>query len=233
MENTPVFESLDQPVTVSRKMPESAFVSSTALFSVVGAFLQQPRQFFQEVRAGIEIYKKIGALLLSSSLFLAAYGAVLGSGHPLLSLNAAFAVPILFLGSLATCVPVMYLLDVLSGSQRSLSQMVVVLATSLCAGSTVFFSFAPIMIVFRLTGSLQQYFWLNVGVLAMSMLVGLIYLTQGLLQTTIVDAAHGLSVLNKRLHLLWMFLFAMVISQMAWGMLNFYQSVGGFMSLLR
>ena len=191
MENLSTVESLERPLAVSTPPQwQSAAGRSTSPFTIVGVFLQSPKHFFAEVKVNMGVGKKIVALLLSSVAFLAVYGAVLGSGHPLLSLNAAFALPVLFLGSLVTCVPVMYLLDVLSGSQRSLSQMVVVLFTSLCAGATVLFSFAPIMIVFRLTGNLQQYFWLNVGVLAMAMLVGLIYLTQGLLQTTIVDLGH-------------------------------------------
>ena len=109
-------------------------------FGIMGLVLQQPRLFMREIREGVRLAEKIWMLALSSTVFLAVYGATLGSGHPLLSLNVMIAVPFLFLSSLVTCIPVMYLFDVLTGSQRSLAQMVAVLLTSLGAASTVFFS---------------------------------------------------------------------------------------------
>jgi hypothetical protein len=211
---------------------DKGLYSLTNNFAIMGAVLQQPAQFFIEIRNEVNLSQKIWTLLASSLMFLAIYGAVLGTGHPFLSLGAAIAIPFLFLGSLATCIPVMYLLDVLTGSQRSLSQMVAILLTSVSAAATVFFSFAPIMVVFRLTGTLLQFFGVNLGILALATLVGLIYVTQGLIQTAMVDTSHNLSRVNRRLHFLWMLLFLMVMSQMAWSMLSFFQATGGFLGWL-
>ena len=155
--------------------------SLTGSFAVMGVVLQQPAQFFKETRAGLNLAEKIGMLSISAIVFLAVYGAVLGSGHIYLSLGAALAMPVLFLGSLVTCVPVMYLLDVLSGSQRSLGQMTAVLLASLSTAGLVFVSFTPIMMLFRLTGSLQQFFWLNIVILALATVTGLFYVSQGLI----------------------------------------------------
>lgn len=224
--------SLDKR-SVSREQRRGAALGSLDdSFAIVGAVLQQPAQFFQEIRNGINLTEKIAMLLASSAIFLTVYGAVLGAGHPLLSLSTALAIPFLFLGSLVTCIPVMYLLDVLSGSQRSLSQLVAVLLTSTCAAATVFFSFAPIMVVFRLTGTIPQYFWLNIGVLAVATLIGLIYVTQGLIQTGMVDTTHSLSRINQQLHFVWMLLYLMVVSQLALSMLAFFETTGGFFSWL-
>jgi len=206
-------------------------VGLTDHFAIMGAVLQHPAQFFSEIGNSVNLLEKILTLFTTSAIFLLIYGAVLGAGHPLLSLGAAVGVPILFLGSLATCIPVMYLLDILSGSQRSLGQMIAILLTSVSAAAMVFFSFAPIMVLFRLTGTLYQFFWLNLGILAMATLVGLVYVTQGLIQTARVDPSHNLSGLNRRLHFLWMLLFLMVMSQMAWSMLSFFQRTGGFFGL--
>lgn len=200
-------------------------------FAVVGQLLQQPRQFFVEIKEGVMLPEKIGMLLISSTVFLALYGAVMGAGHFYLSLGAAIGMPFLLLVSLAACVPVMYLLDVISGSQRTLGQLVAVLLSSIGAAATVFFSFAPIIIVFRLTGTIPQFFWINTGVLAMATLVGLIFVTQGLIQTAIVDEKNALSRVNRRLHFLWMLLYLMVVSQIAWSMLAFFQRTGGFIGL--
>jgi hypothetical protein len=227
-----VGSSFDQGLPFRESWSNRGASSLTNNFAIMGAILQQPAQFFAEIRNGINLSEKIWTLLTSSAIFLMIYGAVLGTGHPFLSLGAALAVPFLFLGSLATCIPVMYLLDVLSGSQRSLSQMIALLLVSVSTAAAVFFSFAPIMIVFRLTGTLYQFFWLNIGILAMATLVGLIYVTQGLIQTAMVDTGHSLSGINRRLHFLWMLLFLMVMSQMAWSMLSFFQATGGFLGLL-
>lgn len=204
----------------------------TESFAIIGPVLQHPRQFFNEIREDVHLTRKIWALSLISAIFLTIYGAMLGSGHPLLSLNVAIAVPFLFLGSLATCIPVIYLFDVLTGSQRSLAQMVAVLLTSFCATSTVFFSFAPMMVVFSLTAGLPQFFGLNLCILAIGTFVGLLYMVQGAIHTTIVDPNHHLSKVNHHLHFLWVPLFLMVSAQMAWGLLAFYQKTGGFLSLL-
>lgn len=224
--------SRDKSLPLRESGRSKGLSGGTDNFAVVGAFLQQPAQFFIEIRDGINLPQKIWTLLISSTIFLAVYGAVLGVGHPYLSLGAAIGIPFLFLASLATCIPVMYLLDVLSGSQRSLSQMVAVLLTSISAAGTVFFSFAPIMVVFRITGTIAQYFSLNLGILAMATLIGLIYVTQGLIQTAIVDTSHALSGINRRLHFLWMLLFLMVVSQMAVSLLSFFERTGGFLAWL-
>ena len=204
----------------------------TDSFAIIGPVLQQPRQFFSEIRERVHLSRKIWALSLISAIFLTIYGAMLGSGHPLLSLNVAVAVPFLFLSSLAACIPVIYLFDVLTGSQRSLAQMVAVLLTSFCATATVFFSFAPMMVVFSLTATIPQFFGVNLCILAIGTFVGLLYMVQGAIHTTIVDPNHHLSKVNQHLHFLWVPLFLVVIAQMAWGLLSFYQKTGGFLSLL-
>jgi hypothetical protein len=216
----------------ARKTRSGARRGLTDSFAVIGPVFQQPKQFFREIREGIRLSEKIGSLLISSAVFLTVYGAILGSGHPLLSLNAALTVPFLFLSSLIICIPVMYLFDVLTGSQRSLAQVVAVLLTSLCAASTVFSSFSLIIMVYSLTGDLVNFFGLNLAILAMAALVGLIYVTQGIIQTALVDTNHSLSRVNQWLHFLWILLYLAVISQMAWGALLFFQKTGGFPSVL-
>ncbi|MCP4538383.1 MAG: hypothetical protein GY832_14700 [Chloroflexi bacterium] len=204
----------------------------TDSFAIIGPVLQQPRQFIREIRDGVHLPEKIWALSISSVVFLTIYGATLGSGYLLLSLNVAIAMPFLFLSSLITCLPVMYLLDVLTGSQRSITQIVAVLMTSLCAAATVFFSFAPIMVAFNLTGTIMQFFWLNVAILAMATLVGLVYMVQGIIQTAIVDTSHAFSKINPLLHFVWMLLFLTVTTQVGWWLLKFHQRTGGFLMIL-
>jgi hypothetical protein len=206
----------------------------TDVFGIVGPVLQHSSRFFDEVRSGVQLGWKLVALSVTSVVFLTTYGAVLGSGFPLLSLNVAVGVPVLFLGSLLTCIPAVYLLDVLTGSRRSLGQIVIVLLTAQCAAATVFFCFSPIVVVFRLTGPLTRYFVLNVGILGLAITVGLVYMVQGLMRTSIVDNRNDLSRINGRLQLAWMLLFLLVSVQVAQWMLDYYQRTGGFvMALIR
>jgi hypothetical protein len=223
--------SFDERRSLLESRGSSKLVSLTDHLAIMGAVLQQPTQFFSEIYNSVNLFEKILTLFTTSAIFLMIYGAVLGVGHPLLSLGAAVAIPLLFLGSLATCIPVMYLLDILSGSQRSLSQMIAILLTSVNAAAVVFFSFAPIMVLFRLTGTLYQILLLNIGILALATLVGLVYVTKGLIQTANVDPSHNLGRLNRLLHFFWMLLFLIVTSQMAWSMLAFFQRTGGFFGL--
>ena len=222
---------LDKSITGQRSRGKgwSRFTDS---FAIIGPVLQQPKRFFREIREGVHLPEKIWALSISSIVFLAIYGATLGSKHLLLSLNVAIAIPFLFLSTLVTCLPVMYLLDVLTGSQRSIAQIVAVLLTSLSAAATVFFSFAPIMVAFNLTGTIVQFFLLNIGVLAMATLVGLMYMVQGIIQTAIVDTSHSLSKVNQLLHFLWMLLFLTVTTQVGGWLLGFHQRTGGFLMVL-
>jgi len=197
---------VDQSLSGQRRKGKSRrrFTDS---FAIIGPVLQRPKQFFGEIRQGINLAEKIWALSISSIVFLAIYGATLGSGYLLLSLNVAVAMPFLFLSSVATCIPVMYLLDVLTGSQRSITQIVAVLLTALCVAATVFFSFAPLMVAFYLTGTIIQFFWVNLGILVIAMMVGLFYMIQGIIVTAIVDTGHTLSKINRQLHFLWVLLF--------------------------
>ena len=67
-------------------------------FGIVEAILRSRDQFFEEIRAGLDLAEKIRAMLISSTAFLAAYGAVLGSTHSLgQALSSAVKLPLLFL----------------------------------------------------------------------------------------------------------------------------------------
>ncbi len=222
---------MDTSLTGQRRKQKSRR-KFTDSFAIIGPVLQRPKQFFAEIHQGINLAEKVWALSISSIVFLAIYGAAIGSGHLLLSLNVAIAMPFLFLSSMATCLPVMYLLDVLTGSRRSVTQLIAALVTALCAAATVFFSFAPLLVTFYLTGTLIRFFWLNLIVIVIAMLVGLIYMVMGIIQTASVDTNHPLSESNRYLHFLWLPLFLIVTAQICTWMLDFHQTEGGFLMVL-
>src|SRR5690606_15477742 len=89
--------------------------------AVIETILRNRYHFFQEIRDGIGLNDKMRAMLISSVLFLALYGAVLGSTHSLWqTLSSAAKLPLLFLATLIVCSPTLYFFNVLFGSNQSL-----------------------------------------------------------------------------------------------------------------
>lgn len=193
------------------------------IFGVIGAILQRPGQFFEEIRDGIGLQEKVQATLLTSLIFLALYGAVLGSGHPLQALSSALKLPLVFLASLIACAPTLYIFDQLLGSKRSLGQTVAILLTSLAATSVLLFSFIPVTVALRLMVDGYQFFkLLNVAFVVIAMAVGIFYLVTGL--TTSTGPNKGM--LNNLLYICWILLFLFMVSQVAWSLRPFFHYPG-------
>ncbi len=184
---------------------------------IVGPILQHPTAFFAEIVQNHELGQKISGMFIASTIFLTLYGAMLGLGNIRSSFYLAIAIPVLFLSSLIICLPVMYLSDVMTGSQRSLSQICAVLLTALTAASTVLFSFSLLVGLISLTGNFYRPFMLNTTVLGLAIFIGLTYMSRGILLTSQVDTTHHLSKVNQQIHLFWLILFLLVITQIAWG----------------
>ena len=91
--------------------------------AVIETILRNRNHFFIEIRDGVGLKEKMKAMLISSILFLALYGAVLGSTHSLWqTLSSAVKLPIVFLATLVVCSPTLYFFNVLFGSNQSLTQ---------------------------------------------------------------------------------------------------------------
>lgn len=196
---------------------------SGEIFGVISAILRQPGQFFEEIRDGIGLQAKVQATLLTSLIFLALYGAVLGSGHPLQALSSALKLPLVFLASLTACAPTLYIFDQLLGSKRSLGQTIAILLTSLAATSVLLFSFIPVTVALRLMVHGYQFFkLLNVAFVAIAMSVGIFYLVTGL--TTSTGSNQGMR--HNLLYVCWIILFLFMISQVAWSLRPFFHYPG-------
>jgi hypothetical protein len=193
-------------------------------FAVVEDILRNRRDFFDEIREGVEIPAKIRAMLISSVLFLALYGAVLGSTHSLLqTISSALKLPILFLITLIICLPTLYFFNVLFGSRQSLSQSFALILTAITVTAVLLLSFAPITLFFMLTTSHYQFFkLLNVGIFAITGFVGVTFLYQGMQYISREDEeGKGARV---RVLQLWILIYGFVGSQMAWTLRPFIGS---------
>jgi hypothetical protein len=184
--------------------------------AIIETVLRNPSRFFIEIRDGVELGQKVRAMLLSSIAFFALYGAVMGSTHSLWQvLSSAVKLPLLFLATLVVCSPTLYFFNLIFGSNQSLTQNFSLILTAITVTAVLLLSFAPIVLFFLLTTSHYQFFkLLNVGVFAISGLVGVRFLSRGMR----VVSASGRDLARARANVirLWILVYAFVGSQMAW-----------------
>ena len=174
------------------------------------------KQFFSELRGGVDLGPKMRSMLISSIAFFALYGAVMGSTHSLWQvLSSAVKLPLLFLATLMVCSPTLYFFNLIFGSNQSLSQNFALILSAITVTAVLLLSFAPVVLFFLLTTSHYQFFkLLNVGVFTVAGVVGVLFLSQGMV---IVSASGREGADTRRIVLwLWVLLYAFVGSQMAW-----------------
>jgi hypothetical protein len=183
--------------------------------TVIEQILRNRDQFFIEIRDGVGLRAKIRAMVLSSLVCLLVYGAVLGSTHSALqALSSAIKVPVLFLATLVVCSPTLYFFEVLFGSNQTIVSSFCLVLTAITVTSVLLLAFAPVSLFFLLSSSNYQFFkLLNVAIFAISAIRGVSFLSYG---TRIVAANTEGAAVRRRVVSLWVILYAVVGSQMAW-----------------
>lgn len=185
-------------------------------FSVIIRLLRDRPQFLTEVHKCIKLESKITSLLLSSSFFLAAYGAIMGAySGQLQILSAALKLPALYLLTLIICLPTLYFFDVLLGSPLDFRQYVTLGLSAAGTMSVLLFSFAPVVLFFLISVQGYNFFLLlNVAVLALTGCVGIRLFYLDMRDVGGPDfGKHQL-----RCHLLkgWVVLYGLIGSQLGW-----------------
>lgn len=189
----------------------------TKNFAVVETILRDRHRFFEGIREGIDVQEKTRSMVVSSTAFLAVYGAVLGSTHGLLqALSSATKLPLLFLITLAICVPALYVFSVLFGASQRLRQSIALVLSAITVTAVLLLSFAPITFFFMLTTSGYQFFkLLNVLFFIIAGGLGMVFLSQGVQVVSTSDKQEGTK-MRRLLLYVWIVLYAFVGSQMAW-----------------
>ena len=184
--------------------------------AIIETILRSRNRFFAEIREGVELSRKMRAMLISSIAFFALYGAVMGSTHSLWqTLSSAVKLPLLFLATLVVCSPTLYFFNLIFGSNQSLAQNFTLILTAITVTAVLLLSFAPIVLFFLLTTSQYQFFkLLNVGVFTISGFVGVLFLSQGM-RVVSDSGKEGVSA-RRNVVRLWILIYAFVGSQMAW-----------------
>jgi hypothetical protein len=149
---------------------------------VIERILRDRQGVWQQVVEDRELTRLTGQMTLSSVVALACYGAVLGSFHSvLMALTSAVKLPLLFLVTLAICLPTLYLFNLVFGARLSVRQSLALVMVALTVTAMLAVAFAPISLFFLVTAPDYSFFkLLNVAILALSALVGLRFLTGGM-----------------------------------------------------
>jgi len=197
------------------------FAGALDAFRVVDRILRNRNAFFTEVREGQDVSAKIRDMLVSSTVFFALYGAVMGSTSPHWQqvLASAVKLPILFLITLVICLPSLYFFNLFFGSRLTFFQTLALVLTGITVTSVLLVSFLPITLFFWWTAPSYQFFKiLNVGFFTLTGFFGVIFLHLGMMH---VHQDEGVLL---RLLILWgwIFIYGFVGSQMAWTLRPFF-----------
>ncbi|MGC4865341.1 hypothetical protein ACLQ3B_07900 [Micromonospora sp. DT53] len=149
---------------------------------VIERILRDREGIWQQIVAERDLNGLTGRMLTSSAIALACYGAVLGFFHsPLMALTSALKLPLLFLVTLAICLPTLYLFNLVFGARLSVRQSLALVMVAITVTSMLAVAFAPISLFFLITANDYGFFkLLNVAILTLSALVGLRFLTSGM-----------------------------------------------------
>jgi hypothetical protein len=149
---------------------------------VIERLLRDREGVWRQIIDEIDLRRFTLQMLGSSVISLALYGVVLGSNFGLLqALSSAVKLPLLFLATLAICQPTLYLFNLVFGAKLSVLQAVTLIMVAITVTSVLTLAFAPISLFFLITAHNYAFFkLLNVGILMLTALVGLRFLTTGM-----------------------------------------------------
>jgi len=206
-------------------------------FSVLIDLLRDRNNFLDEIRHGAKLESKIFALLISSSIFFAIYGAIIGSSNSWLqALTSAVKLPALYLITLIICLPTLYFFDILFGSKLDFRQYFALLLTTIGIISVLLFGFAPVTLFFLISIPGYEFFLLlNVFILALTGFIGVRLFYQGMRSLTSPVHENQPSENQQRTRLLqfWLVLYGLVGSQLGWTLRPFFGAPGEPFQLFR
>ena len=188
------------------------------VFNILPDFLRNPDEFFISIRNGEQVESKAITLSIASFLFLMAYGFTLGiMKSPLQAVSSAIKIPVLFLSTMAFCLPALYFFSLaLLGTPLRMIQVFTVVLTGIAVTAFLLLGLAPITLFFVLTSNNYPFFQvLAVLFVGISALIGVYFLWRGmtLVESTRQDAIKHV---GRRILGLWMVLYGFVGTQMTW-----------------
>ena len=141
---------------------------------IIERILRDRTGIWDQIIAERDLPKLILRMLLCSAISLAAYGAVLGASNGWLqALVSTVKLPVLFLVTLAICLPTLYLFNLVFGARLSVLQACALIMVAITVTAVLTFAFAPISLFFLITARSYAFFkLLNVAILVLTALSG-------------------------------------------------------------
>jgi hypothetical protein len=211
---------------------------------VIERFLRDREGVWRQIRLEYGLNALLGQMLASSTAALACYGLVMGSSHSLWqALASAFKLPILFLLTLAICLPTLYLFNLLCGGRLTARQALALVLSAITVTAALTLAFAPITLFFMVTAQNYPFFiLLNTAILLLTGSVGLSFLIGGMhsmnVQAQAAPAAPDEQTetaeqlvqapapqprpVSMNLLLIWVLLYGFVGTQLAWTLRPFH-----------
>jgi len=189
-----------------------------SLFSIMPDFLRDPDEFFRSVQREENVKGKAVTLTLAAVFSFMAYGFMVGlAKSPLQALSSSIKLPILFLSTMAFCLPALYFFSLaLLGTPLKMMQVLTVVLAGISVSAFLLLGLAPVTLFFVLTSGNYEFFQLlAVGFVGISASIGVYFLWRGM---TLVETARNdtLKGLGRRILLLWIILYGFVGTQMTW-----------------
>jgi len=188
------------------------------LINIMPDFLRDPDAFFAGIRDGRDVRSTAMNLAITSVMSLMAYGFTVGlAKSPLQALSSAVKMPVLFLLTMAFCLPSLYFFSLtLLRTPLSMIQVQTVVLAGISITSFLLLGLAPISLFFVLTSSNYPFFQLMaVGFVGVSAMIGVYFLWRGM--TLVEMGSQSLpNQFSKRILIFWFLLYAFVGTQMTW-----------------
>ncbi|MEW5925789.1 MAG: hypothetical protein AB1746_17550 [Candidatus Zixiibacteriota bacterium] len=195
--------------------------------------LHNKEEYFQKIIDRKGAGKRILGQYIMICLFSFLYGLVVGSYHSFIQAVAAGAkIMVLFTLALLICFPAFFIIQYILGSKLKLSQMVSIILSGFVLMTAIMISFAPIVIIFLLTGS-NYYFLqlLHIAIFFLSGIFGMMTIIEALkysCETKSIYPQTGVVVFR-----FWVVILAFVGIQLAWNFRPFLGDRGQPFELFR
>jgi len=202
--------------------------SAGAAGSLIERLLREPDSIWRQVASERNLGALNRQLVLATAAPLAVQGAVLGaSSGALQALASALKLPMLFLLTLAICLPTLYLFNLFFGSRLRVSQTLAVVLCAMATTAVLTLGFTPISVFFLLSARSYAFFKiLNVAILALTGLAGLRVLVTGMSTVSPRPDVSTPAPSNRRLLRGWLVVYAFVGTQLAWTLRPFFGAPG-------
>lgn len=205
---------------------------------VIERILRDRDGIWRQIHRESSLNPLILQMLASTAFANFCYGGVLGASNGILqAISSAIKLPILFLLTLAICLPTLYLFNLVFGSRLSVRQALAVVLVGITVTSMLTVAFAPISLFFLISAPDYDFFkLLNVAILSTTGIVGLTFLIDGMRRMNSLSLAE-LAVeageedaqttpivrpVNMSLIYLWIVLYGFVGTQLGWTLRPFF-----------